>query len=127
LIDHRTGPAEVGALANLARMPGNPLSDPNWAADTADTIDRLVGSVREKAITPVVHATRAVVFGLLAIFLGLTIVTLLLLTVTRAFQELLDVFVTPPQAVYLSYLIVGGILCLGGAILMRMRAPKSST
>ncbi len=108
-------------------MPGNPLSDPNWAADTADTIERLVSSVRQKAVTPVVHATRAVVFGLLAAFLALTILALLLIAVTRAFQEFLDIFVTPPRAVYLSYFIVGGMLCIGGLILMRMRAPKSST
>ena len=46
-------------------MAGNPLTDPNWAADLADTVERVVGTVRERATTPVVHVTRGIVFGLL--------------------------------------------------------------
>ena len=40
----------------FAAMPGNPLTDPNWAPDLADTVERVVGTVREGATTPVVHA-----------------------------------------------------------------------
>ena len=29
-------------------MPGNPLTDPNWAADLADTVERVVGTVRDQ-------------------------------------------------------------------------------
>ena len=27
-------------------MPGNPFTDPNWAPDLADTVERVVGKVR---------------------------------------------------------------------------------
>ena len=37
-------------------MPGNPFTDPNWAAELADTVERVVGTVRDKATTPVVKA-----------------------------------------------------------------------
>ena len=60
-------------------------------------------------------------FGLLAAFLGLTALTLLLIGATRALQSLLDLAVSQERAVYLSYLIVGGILCLGGALMLRKR------
>ena len=102
-------------------MAGNPLTDPNWAADLADTVERVVGTVRDRATTPVVHITRGVVFGLLGAFLGLTAVVLLLVAVTRALQSALDAAVSQPRAVYLSYLIVGGILCLAGALVLRKR------
>ena len=102
-------------------MPGNPLTDPNWATELADTVDRVVGTVRAKATTPVVHLTRAVVYGLLAAFLGLTAVVLLVITLTRALQALLDLAVTPEQAVYLSYFILGGILSIVGLLLLRKR------
>ena len=62
-------------------MAGNPLTDPNWAADLADTVERVVGTVRERATTPVVHVTRGVVFGLLGAFLGVTALVLLLIAV----------------------------------------------
>jgi hypothetical protein len=102
-------------------MPANPLTDPNWAGDLADTIEQVVGTVREKATTPVVHATRAIVYGLLGAFLGLTALVLLIIVLTRALQALLDLAVAPEQAVYLSYFILGGILSLAGLLLLRRR------
>ena len=102
-------------------MPGNPLTDPNWAADLADTVERVVGTVRDQATTPAVHVTRGIVFGLLAAFLGLTALILAFIGITRGLQALLDLVVTPAQAVYLSYLILGGILCLAGALFFRQR------
>ena len=39
----------------------------------------------------------------------------------RAIQVALDGAVSQPRAVYLSYFIVGGILCLAGALVLRKR------
>ncbi len=102
-------------------MAANPLTDPNWPADVADTVERVVGTVRERATTPVVKVTRGIVYGLLSAMLGLAAVTLLLIAFTRALQALLDLAVSPAQAVYLSYLILGGILSLAGLLILRKR------
>jgi uncharacterized membrane protein len=102
-------------------MPGNPLTDPNWAADLADTVERVVGTVRDRATKPAVHVTRGIVFGLLAMMLGVTALTLALIGLTRGIQALLDLVVSWERAVYLSYLIVGGILCALGALFFRKR------
>jgi hypothetical protein len=107
-------------------MPGNPLTDPNWAADVADTVERVVGTVREKATKPAVHVTRGIVFGLLAAFVGLTAFTLALIGLTRALQALLDLAFTPERAVYISYFLVGGILCLVGALFFHSRQSPDS-
>ena len=61
------------------------------------------------------------VFGLLGAFLGVTALVLLLIIVTRGLQAALDGAVSQPRAVYLSYLIIGGILCLAGALVLRKR------
>ena len=102
-------------------MPGNPLTDPNWASDLADTVERLVQNVRTKATTPAIHAARAVVYGLLAGLLGVTAVVLVLIAGTRALQALLDLAVSWERAVYLSYLIIGGILCVAAVLFFRKR------
>ena len=102
-------------------MAGNPLTDPQWPAELADTVERVVGTVKEKATKPAVHVTRAIVFGLLAAFLGITALVLFLIGVTRGVQALLDLFLSRERAVYVSYLLVGGILCLGGALFLRRR------
>jgi uncharacterized membrane protein YGL010W len=104
-------------------MPGNPLTDPNWAKDLTDTIDRTIGKVRDTATSKAVRASRAIVFGVLAAILGLITCVLLLIVLTRGTQALLDLVVHRPVAVYLSYFIVGGILCLLGVLLMRKRRP----
>lgn len=102
-------------------MAGNPLNDPNWPAQLADRVVGLVGTVREKTTKPVVTIARAVVYGLLAGLLGVAALVLALVAVTRGLQSLFDLFVSWERAVYLSYLVLGGILCLVGAFLMAKR------
>lgn len=103
-------------------MPGNPFTDPNWAADLADTVERVVGNVRDKTTRPLVKASRAIVFGLPALIIGIVAVVLLLTIMTRGIQALLDIGLPHARSVYLSYYIVGGILCFAGALLMRKRS-----
>lgn len=102
-------------------MPGNPLTDPNWAPDLAEQITTLVGNVRDKTTNNAIKVVRGVVFGLLGLFLGLVTIVLLLITVTRGMQSLLDIWFEWNKAVYLSYFIVGGILTLAGLLLMGKR------
>jgi hypothetical protein len=58
---------------------------------------------------------------LLTAFLAIAAVALILIAATRGLQSLLDLFVSWPRAVYISYLAVGGILCLAGVLVLRMR------
>ena len=64
-------------------MAGNPFTDPNWAADIADTIERVVGTVRDRTTKPLVTASRGLVFGLLAAILGVVALTLLIIAASR--------------------------------------------
>lgn len=102
-------------------MPGNPLSDPNWAADVTNQITTFVGNVRDKTTGNVVKAVRGLVFGLLATFLGLFAVVVLLVMLARALQSLLDIWVDWATAVWISYLVLGGLFVLAGLILMSKR------
>jgi predicted PurR-regulated permease PerM len=103
-------------------MPGNPFTDPNWAADLADTVERVVGTVRDKTTKPIVTVTRGLVYGLLAAILGIAAVVLLIVMLTRGTQELLDqVKMRRSAAVYISYLAVGGIFSLLGLLVLRKR------
>jgi len=103
-------------------MPGNPLTDPNWASDLTAQITTLVGNVRDKTTNNAVKAVRAVVFGLLGLFLGLVAIVLLLIIVTRGLQSLLSLGFDWDRSVYLSYFIIGGILTLAGLLLMSKRS-----
>lgn len=107
-------------------MAGNPLNDPNWPAQLADRVVGIVGTVRDRTTKPLVTATRGVVYGLLAAILGVVAAVLLLLAATRGLQALFDTFVSWDRAVYLSYLVLGGILCLVGAFLMSKRFGRDA-
>jgi hypothetical protein len=107
-------------------MPGNPLTDPTWANETTDTVVRIVGTVRDKTTTPVIHAARGLVFGVLAAFLGLFAAVALVIAITRGLQALLDLGMSSERAVYTSYLIVGGIFCIVGLFLFKKRNATSA-
>ena len=107
-------------------MAGNPLTDPNWAADTTDTVVRVVGQVREKTTTPVIYAARGIVFGVLAAFLAVFAIGLLLVGLQRGIQSLWEIGFDTPQAVYLSYFTLGGILSLIGVFLFWQRNRAAS-
>lgn len=107
-------------------MPGNPLTDPNWADDTTDTVIRLVGTVRDKATKPIVYAARGVVFGLIAAFLGLFAFVLVLIGLTRGLQAFGDIWLPHERSVYVSYLVVGGILVLAALLLFKKRDANAS-
>ena len=102
-------------------MPGNPLTDPNWADDVTNQITGLVGTIRDKTTNNAIVAVRAVVFGLLGLILGLVLVALLLILLTRLVQAILSNWIDWDTAVYTSYFIIGGLLTLGGVLLMMKR------
>jgi len=106
-------------------MPGNPLSDPNWAPNLADTIVRLVTSVRDKTTKPVLLIARAVVFGLIALFGGIAAIVLLIIIATRSLQALIEIFTSHQAAVWISYLAVGVLFTLAGMFLMSKRTAKA--
>ena len=107
-------------------MAGNPLTDPNWAESTTDQVVKLVDNVKSKTTKPAVMAARGLVFGILAAFLGLLAFVLFLIMLTRGIQVgIFEHMVEQPRAVYISYLVVGGILSIVGLLLFRKRNAGS--
>jgi len=107
-------------------MPANPLTDPNWASETTDTVVRVVDTVRSQTTAKVVYAARGLVFGLIAVILGVFALTIFLVSLMRALQALLELAMDWDQAVYTSYFIVGGVLCLIGLVLFKKRNASAA-
>lgn len=108
-------------------MAGNPLTDPNWADDTTEQVVKLVDNVKAKTTKPAVMIARGLVFGLLAVFLGIFALVILLVGTTRGLQVLLELITTQGRSVYISYFVIGGLLTLVGAVLFKKRNDASST
>lgn len=102
-------------------MPANPLTDPNWATETTDRLVGFIDTVRSQTTQKVVYAARGAVFGVIAVILGAFIAIITLVGLLRGLQALLELAVGWDRAVYLSYLIFGGLLSLIGLMLFRKR------
>jgi protein-S-isoprenylcysteine O-methyltransferase Ste14 len=107
-------------------MPGNPLTDENWAPELADQITDFIGNIRDKTTNNAIKLARGLVFGLLALLLGVVALALLLIGATRGLQALIDLATSWERAVYVSYFVVGGILTLAGLFLMGKRTSADS-
>ena len=102
-------------------MPGNPLTDPNWAKDLADTMDRFVAKVRSTVTDRLVVAVRAVVFGLVIAIAAPATLILLIILATKFLQRLIALATDHDSSVWISYAGIGVILVLLGTLMMRKR------
>jgi len=102
-------------------MPGNPLTDPNWAPDLADTIDRFVSKVRTTVTDRAVYAVRAVVFGIVILLAAPVTFVLMIILGTKFVQRLIAIAIDHDSSIWASYMVVGGLMVLGGSLMMRKR------
>lgn len=102
-------------------MPGNPLTDPNWAPDLADTIDRFVSKVRTTVTDRAVYAVRAVVFGIVILLAAPVTFVLMIILGTKFVQRLIAIAIDHDSSIWASYMIIGGLLVIGGSVMMRKR------
>ena len=105
-------------------MISNPFTDPKWAKKTVAVIDRWIDFIRDKTTRPIANFVRLIVFGLIAIVAAITIIVLALVGLSRGLNELLDVWLTRDDAVWVSYFILSFIFVAIGAWLMRRRYPN---
>lgn len=121
---------QAGPIGRYSRrMIGNPFTDDNWADTTVDRIDGIVGVVRDRVTNNAVKAVRGVVFGLIGLLLGIVLAIVGMIMVTRGLQSLVSLFTGNSgtghsRSVYISYLIVGGLMLLGGGLCMRRRSGE---
>jgi uncharacterized membrane protein len=102
----------------------NPFTDPRWAKKTVEAIDRWVDFISDKTTRPIANLVRLVVFGVIAVVATITIVALALIGISRALNELLDIWLTRQNAVWISYFILSFVFVAIGAWLMRRRYPS---
>src|SRR5882672_9035603 len=92
----------------------DPSASPDWAARTADSIERVVTTIRDRTTRPLLVAGRAIVFGLLAAVAGIAAVVLLSIIIVRVLVILTD-------RAWLADLILGAFFVIVGFVLLRLR------
>ncbi len=110
---------QVSKETVAAAAAASPRDD--WAAETADRLDQLVGTVRSQTTDRVLSIARLLVYGLLAAIVGLMAAVLGIVMLVRFADEFI------PQEVWLTYLVLGAIFLLGGAFCWSKREGRKRT
>jgi hypothetical protein len=90
----------------------------DWTTDAVDTLEQIVGTVRDKTVLPAQRATRAVVYGLLVGFFVFVALVMLAIALFRVLVILVG-------DVWLAYLILGGIFVIAGAFVWTLRFARA--
>jgi hypothetical protein len=93
----------------------------DWTVETADLIETVVTTVRDKTTVPLRTAARAVVYGVALSVVGVVTLTLSIVAFIRVLTVYLPVGRSADHhhRVWVAYLIVGGIFTLAGLFLLR--------
>jgi len=120
-----TNPVTPAATSARAAAPGD-----DWTVQAADTIESVVGTIRDKTVVPLTTVARALVYGLIAAILGVVALILLTIGALRVVIVYLPGWFAdrPGRSVWAADAMVGGIFTLVGLFLLRKaRARKGSS
>ncbi len=106
--------------------PSGPLGAPSalpsdWPAAATDAIVNAVDAVRDRTTGPIMIAARALVFGLFAVSLAVTVITMLVIAAIHFLDEVL------PFSIWLPYLVLGVLLLVSGALVFQRRNAPGNT
>lgn len=97
--------------------PTTGTTSPDWTVQVADTIESVVGSVRDKTAVPLETIARALVYGIVLGTMGVTALVLVTVILIRLLSYVLEVWA--------AYAIIGGLFTLLGLLLWRKRRAPS--
>ena len=110
--------------------PGRALATPedDWPSQAADTIERVVGTVRDKTTGPALTASRAVVYGLFAAIVGIAAVIVLTVLGVRIVDAYLPDAVFGETHTWAAHLLVGIVFTAAGLFAWARRtAPAEAS
>jgi len=93
----------------------------DWTTEAVDTIEKVVGAVRERTVIPAHRMTRMVVAGALATFCVLTALVLLVFATFRG------AVLAAQGEVWAAWLALGGIFVAVGLFCWAKRNPRSTS
>ena len=100
---------------SVAPSVAAPATD--WTVQVTDTIESVVGSIRDKTTVPAETAARAVVYGILIAVMGTAAAVLLTIGLVRLLDNWLRIWAV--------YAILGGLFTVVGWFFWRKRRPKA--
>lgn len=121
-----SGPSPRRAADSPAATVRATAATDDWPAQAADTIERVVGAVRDKTTGPAITLARWVVYGTFALIVGSVLAVLLAIASVRALDAYLPDAWVGEQHTWAAHLLVGaGFTSVGMLAWSRRSAPKA--
>lgn len=111
------------SASHSAAAGQSPAAD--WPTQAADTIERVVGSVRDKTTGPAITVARWVVYGTFAAVVGSVVVVLLAIGAVRFLDVYLPEAVFGADHTWVAHLIVGALFSVAGMVLWSRRSAPT--
>jgi len=102
-------------------LGATPVSEAEWPAKVADTIEEVVGAVHDRVVRPLTLVARGLVFGIIIAVMALVLSVLMVIAVIR----LLDVYAFGGR-VWASDALLGALMVAGGAFAWTKRGARSA-
>jgi hypothetical protein len=114
-----------GRAASPARAAESNHAD--WPAQAADTIERVVGSVRDKTTGPAITLARWVVYGTFSLVVGSVVAVLVAIAAVRLLDAYLPDAWVGEDHTWAAHLLVGAVFSLAGMVLWSRRSAAPET
>jgi hypothetical protein len=110
----------------MASAPGGPPApaQSDWPAQAADTIERVVGQVRDKTTGPAITAARWAVYGTFSLLVGAAVAVLLAVSAVRLLDVYLPDSVFGEQHTWVAHAVTGSLFAIIGMVLWGQRSKK---
>jgi hypothetical protein len=121
--------ADVTATTPVPPTPRASAAGDDWTVQAADTIESVVGAIRDKTVVPLTTVARGLVYGLIAGILGMVALILLTIGALRLVIVYLPWWFAdrPGRSVWVADAAVGGIFTLAGLFLLRKAKARKGT
>lgn len=111
----------------MAPYADQEVATDDWPAQFADSIENVVGTVRDKTTGPLLTIARGLVYGTFAAVLGLTALIVAVVALVRFVDAYLPDAVVGEDHMWATYLLLGAIFTIAGAVLWRLRRSREQS
>ncbi len=123
-VDVRVPPPAGGPTNGFAAAPAAPgagpapSGEPDWTDQVTDLIVDSVDKVRDRTTGPILKASRAVVYGVVALIVAIPLIVVGIILIGRLLELI-------PGPIWIPYSVLGIVMVAVGFILWGKRRPNS--